>query len=369
MRQLQFLSDKKIDSLLESVWGIARESAADKLAMIADYKQLVDAKDHPEPDVELGRSVFAKTCMKCHVLYGVGFKVGPDLTGSNRSNLDYLLSNIVDPSAVMAKEYVPTVLLTDDGRVINGLVKAEDQFSVSIQTSDALAVVPKDEIELRKLDDKSMMPDDQLKQFSPHEVRSLIAYLRGKSQTPLLATPENASTFFNGKDLTGWTGTEGLWTVEDGELVGRTDGLAKNEWIVSDLSAQDFRLTLEVKLVDNAGNSGIQFRSHAHDGEVSGYQADIGAGWWGKLYEEHGRKLLSDRSGEQYVRPGDWNRYEILAHGHHIQTRINGNLCVNLHDPEGEHRGIIAIQLHSGGKTEVRLRNMELEIISVTHEH
>ena len=179
----------------------------------------------------------------------------------------------------------------------------------------------------------------------------------------MLATSENASTFFNGVDLTGWSGTDGLWSVENGELVGRTEGLKRNEWIVSDLSVDDFRLTVEVKLVDNAGNSGIQFRSKAHDGEVTGYQADIGKGWWGKLYEEHGRGLLWDKSGEQHVKLGDWNKYEIIAEGSHIRTFINGNLCVDLDDPKGAERGIIAFQLHSGGKTEVRYRNMKLEVL------
>ncbi|MCA9137880.1 MAG: DUF1080 domain-containing protein, partial [Planctomycetales bacterium] len=364
VRQLQFLSNKKIDSLLESVWGVARESAADKLAMIQQYTDLVASDKHADADPQLGRAVFAKTCMKCHVLYGVGYKVGPDLTGSNRANLEYLLSNIVDPSSVMAKEYVPTIFLTDDGRVINGLIKAEDDFSVTIQTSDGVVVVPKDEIEERKLSDKSMMPDDQLKQFSEHEVRSLIAYLRGKQQVPMQATKENAAAFFNGTDLTGWSGHDDLWSVENGELVGRTDGIRRNEWIVNELSVGDFELTVEVKLVDNAGNSGIQFRSHAEDGEVSGYQADIGQGWWGKLYEEHGRALLWDKSGEQHVKSGDWNQYKVIAKGHHIQTFINGKPCVEMKDPDGATRGIIAFQLHSGGKTEVRFRNMKLDVLS-----
>jgi putative membrane-bound dehydrogenase-like protein len=363
VRRLQFLDDKQVTTKLESVWGTARESAADKLALIESYKSLVAADDHPQPDIELGRAMFAKTCMKCHVLYGVGQKVGPDLTGSNRSNLDYLLSNIVDPSAVMAKEYQPAVILTFDGRVVTGLVKAEDNQSVTVQTTESLVVVPKDEIEVRRQSEQSLMPEDQLKQFSPHEVRSLIAYLRGKRQVPMKATPENAATLFNGRDLSGWSYTEGLWSVEAGELVGKTDGLNRNDWIVSDLSVDDFHLTVEVKLVDNQGNSGIQFRSVADQRGVSGYQADIGKGWWGKLYEEHGRGLLWEQSGERHVREGDWNRYEIIAKGDSIRTFLNGELCVDLEDPEGRERGILAFQLHSGGKTEVRFRNLKLEIL------
>jgi hypothetical protein len=81
--------------------------------------------------------------------------------------------------------------------------------------------------------------------------------------------------------------------VENGEIVGKTDGLAKNEFLISELSVGDFRLELDVKLVNNEGNSGIQIRSQPiAGGEMKGYQADIGAGWWGKLYEEHGRALL-----------------------------------------------------------------------------
>lgn len=361
VRQLQFLQNDEVNTLLSEVWGTVRESDADKLAMIDKYTGLVESSAMQPASLSLGRAVFAKTCMKCHVLYGVGFKIGPDLTGSNRANLEYLLSNIVDPSGVMAKEYLPTILLTDDGRVVSGLVKSEDDRSITIQSSDALVIVPKNEIEERILSEKSMMPEDQLKQFSDHEVRSLIAYLRGPEQVPLLASEEELSTFFNGEDLTGWSGRDGLWSVENGELVGRTDGLTKNEWIVSDLAIDDFTLTMEVKLVANEGNSGIQFRSHAHDGEVAGYQADMGVGWWGKLYEEHGRGLLWEKSGEDHVKPGEWNQYKIIAKGHHIRTYLNGKLCVDLDDAQGATEGIIAIQLHSGGKTEVRLRNIRLE--------
>ncbi|MFK8114372.1 MAG: PVC-type heme-binding CxxCH protein [Rubripirellula sp.] len=364
VRQLQFLKNEEVSSLLENVWGTARESAADKVAMIAEYKALVESTEHPKPNLEMGRAIFAKTCMKCHILYGVGNKVGPDLTGSNRTNIDYLLSNIVDPSAVMAKEYRATNILTENGRVVSGLVKSEDARSVTLQTGDAIVTVPKGEIEERVESEKSMMPDDQLKQFSPLQVRSLVAYLQTKQQTPMMATDDNASTIFNGKNLSGWSGTDGLWSVEKGELVGRTNGLKRNEWIVSDLSVDNFHLTLDVKLVNNEGNSGIQFRSHAKDGKVSGYQADIGKGWWGKLYEEHGRALLWDKSGEQHVKLGDWNTYEIVAEHDRIRTFINGQLCVDLNDPKGANSGIIAFQLHSGGKTEVRYRNIKLDVFT-----
>src|SRR6185369_16341514 len=112
------------------------------------------------------------------------------------------------------------------------------------------------------------------------------------------------------------------------------DGLERNEFLLSDRELCDFKLSLEVKLVEDRGNSGVQFRSRSlHDGEVGGYQADIGPGWWGKLYEEQGRGLLSERSGETYLKRGDWNRYEIEASQHHVRTWLNGQPCVDLDDP------------------------------------
>jgi putative heme-binding domain-containing protein len=294
----------------------------------------------------------------------MGDTIGPDLTGSNRSDAEYLLSNVFDPSGLIAKEYQSTLIVTADGRVITGIVTAEDDKSLTIRTATETLVVPKDEIDERSMSDVSMMPDDQLKLFSKHEILSLFAYVRDKAQVPMLATKDNANTLFNGRDLAGWTGDSQLWSVENDEIVGRTSGLAHNTFLVSDLAVEDFRLSLDVKLVNDAGNSGIQFRSEPIKGfeELRGYQADMGPGWWGKLYEENARALLWDKSGEQHVKKGDWNRYEIEAIGSRIRTWINGQPCVDLDDPDGKRRGIIAFQLHSGDATEVRFRNLQLEV-------
>ncbi|PQO43038.1 PVC-type heme-binding CxxCH protein [Blastopirellula marina] len=365
VRQLSNLGDKEIDAKLADVWGTVRATPEEKAKLIEQYKALVANKSLPPADPQWGRAIFAKTCQRCHTLYGVGGNVGPDLTGSNRANLDYLLTNIVDPSAVMAKEYQPSIVLLESGRVITGIVKAEDDKTLSLQTAEETLLISQDEIDQRKVSDKSMMPDDQLRPFSEHDVRSLVAYLQGKSQTPQLATPETAVEFFNGRDLTGWNGDPNLWSVENGEIVGKTaTGIKANAFLISDLAARDFRLTLEIRLAKNEGNSGVQFRSAAlPGGSVKGYQADVGAGWWGKLYEEHGRGLLWDKSGEEHLKPDQWNQYEIVARGDHVQTFLNGKPCVDLHDAKGASQGIFALQLHSGRPTEVRFRNLKLELL------
>jgi putative membrane-bound dehydrogenase-like protein len=364
VRQLHNLRDSKVDELLAEIWGQVRPTAEDKARLIVAHRELLSDEPEIEPDLHLGRAIFAKTCQQCHKLYGVGDTIGPDLTGSNRSDLEYLLSNVFDPSGLIAKEYHSTLVVTADGRVVTGIVTAEDDKSLTIRTATETLVIPKDEIDERGSSDVSMMPDDQLKLFSKHEILSLFAYLRDKAQVPMLATKDNANLMFNGRDLAGWTGDSQLWSVENGEIVGRTAGIDHNTFLVSDLTVEDFRLSLEVKLVNDAGNSGVQFRSEPMDGfaELRGYQADIGPGWWGKLYEENGRALLWDKSGESHVKKGDWNRYEIEAVGTRIRTWINGQPCVDLDDPDGKRRGIIALQLHSGDATEVRFRNLQLQV-------
>ncbi len=184
-RQIEYFGDVDVTRLLNQHWGQVRESTAEKGALMESIKALVERSDLAKPDLKLGRAMFAKTCQRCHALYGVGEKLGPDLTGSNRANLDYLLENIVDPSAVMAHEYRQSIVLTEDGQVITGILRGETDKAVTLQTAEAMVVVPLVEIAERRTSEQSMMPDNQLQQFSEHEVRSLIAYLRGRAQVDL----------------------------------------------------------------------------------------------------------------------------------------------------------------------------------------
>jgi putative membrane-bound dehydrogenase-like protein len=363
VRQLRNLKDKVVDAQIGKVWGTARETSKDRAKIISSYRVMLTNKPMIVPDSELGRAVFAKTCQQCHTLFGVGAKIGPDLTGSNRADLDYVLSNVLDSSALIGKDYLAHIIATTDGRVLTGLIRNEDKDAITLQTANEVVVIPRGEVEAKRPSDQSMMPDDLWKPLSDHEVRSLVAYLASPAQVPMLATRDNVAAFFNGRDLTNWVGDPALWSVENGEIVGKTKGLAHNAFLRSDMSAGDFRLTVAVKLVANAGNSGIQFRSAAlPDGEMKGDQADVGVGWWGKLYEENGRGLIWPKSGEAHVNNGEWNTYEVLAVGSRIRTRINGKTCVDLDDPPGARRGIFAFQLHSGGATEVHYKDIRLEL-------
>ena len=364
VRAMLNLNDPAIEKQIGAVWGIARRTPAEKIKLIATTKKMLLTKPATPPDLGHGRAIFQKTCAQCHTLYGVGNKIGPDITGSNRPNLDYLLENVLDPSAVIPKEYAVTIIELVDGRKITGIVKQETEASVTVQTANELLTLPKKEIESRKASDVSMMPDDILKTLKENEFRDLIAYLQHPQQVPMLATVENVKDLFNGKDLTGWYGDEKLWKVENGEIVGKSAGLKHNEFLKSHLAAGDFKLTFQVKLTPDKENSGMQFRSEPlPNGEMKGCQADIGAGWWGKLYEESARGILWDKPGDAYVKKDDWNEYVILAQGSKIQTWINGHLCVDIEDPKCARRGIFALQIHSGGPMEVRFKDLNLKLI------
>jgi putative heme-binding domain-containing protein len=363
IRQLRNHKDPEIDASIGRVWGTARETPSDRVKLIADTKSNLLKKPNQAPDVNLGRSVFAKNCQQCHVLFGTGGNVGPELTGSNRGDLDYLLSNVFDPSALIGKDYLAHVIATKDGRVLTGIIRSEDQDAITLVTANETLTLPKPEVEDRKPSETSMMPEGLWASLNDHEIRSLVAYLAGPSQVPMLATFGNIKALFNGQNLQGWDGDPKFWKVENGEIVGKTTGLGHNAFLRSDLSMADFRLTVQVKLVKNEGNSGIQFRSEPlPGGEVKGYQADVGVGWWGKIYEENGRGLLWDKSGEAFVKPGEWNLYEVVCIGSKIRTFINGQPCAVLDDPGGASRGIIAFQLHSGGATEVRFKDLKVEL-------
>jgi putative heme-binding domain-containing protein len=107
------------------------------------------------------------------------------LTGSNRADLDYLLSNVLDPSALIGKDYQAQVIATADGRVLTGIVRAEDKDAITLATANETVTIPKNEIEERRTSEQSMMPEDLWKPLSEFEIRSLVSYLASPAQVPL----------------------------------------------------------------------------------------------------------------------------------------------------------------------------------------
>jgi putative heme-binding domain-containing protein len=370
IRQLSDYNDAEINTWIEKEWGAVRPTPEARLKEIAQWKQYFLSNNKGDP--RKGRVVYARTCMQCHTLFDGGGKVGPELTGANRQELDYLLSNILDPSAVVGKDYQATTIRTKSERIITGIVKAEDNNAVTLQTENDTLIIPKTDIDARKLSEISMMPEGLMSNMTKDEARHLFAYLQSQTQVNFpdgfsLESIRQGAAMFNGKDLTGWEGDMTVWSVEGGEIVGKGPQ-KRNHFLFNTQELVDFRLTLEIKLTPNGGNSGVQIRSvPIEGGEARGCQADAGAGWWGKLYEESGRGILYPKKGQPFdgdlfIKKEDWNVYEIVAVGNKIRTAINGNLCTDLEDDKMAMKGRVGLQVHSGGPMEVRFRNFQLEI-------
>jgi hypothetical protein len=184
---------------------------------------------------------------------------------------------------------------------------------------------------------------------------------------------------FNGRDLEGWHGDPKLWTVEDGAIVGTTDGnIPDNTFLISDREFGDFVLKVKFRLHNHVGNSGIQYRSRELkelDGKklvpfvVGGYQADIASErYMGILYgEKTGRGIIVDVTPEitaaleKVINKDGWNEYVITAKGHRITQVLNGITTVDIEDPKGPTSGIIALQLHRNHDMKISFKDIEIQ--------
>ncbi len=160
------------------VWGPIEDTPKDD-KQFAKYKNMLNDDMTKKADHAAGKVIFQKTCGSCHKMYGEGSIIGPDLTGSNRSNLDYLLMNILNPSEEIQDAYKLVVVTTRDGRTYSGNVIAENQRQITMRIvgQDAV-VINKSSIQTREVTPNSMMPQGLISQLSDKEVNDLIGYLR-----------------------------------------------------------------------------------------------------------------------------------------------------------------------------------------------
>ncbi|NQV23237.1 MAG: c-type cytochrome [Rhodopirellula sp.] len=185
LRQMQGYEVSHISDRISTLWPELKELAAEKQQQLAELRERLTPETLAKGDASQGRTLFNQSCAKCHTLFGEGKKLAPDLTGAQRSNLNYVLENIVDPSATVSKNFQMTIVLQKDGRVYNGVVVAQNEKTITLQTVDASVVIPRDDIEETALSNLSMMPEGMLKFLSEDQVRDLVKYLMSPSQVPL----------------------------------------------------------------------------------------------------------------------------------------------------------------------------------------
>jgi putative heme-binding domain-containing protein len=186
-RQIRSLNDAALNNRLAEVWGELRDPSLDKVQLIASWKTRFTPDALAKADKSQGRSVSNTACAACHTLYSEGGKVGPDLTGGGRDNLDYLLENIVDPSAVVTADFRMSVVDLKDGRVLNGLITAKTERTLTLKTMTETLTVERGEISAVRESTGSLMPEGLLEALTAEQSCDLIAYLMHKSQVPLPA--------------------------------------------------------------------------------------------------------------------------------------------------------------------------------------
>jgi len=184
-RQLRSLGDRQLSERIAKIWGEMRTTSADKAQLITKYRKLLTQESIKKANLSTGRALFQKNCANCHRLFGQGGTIGPEITGAQRTNVEYMLENLIDPSASVAKDFQMELFQTEAGRVITGLVVDETEVALTIQTANERLVLPKSEIEERSLSKVSMMPDGLLQTFTNEQVRDLIGYLASPMQVEL----------------------------------------------------------------------------------------------------------------------------------------------------------------------------------------
>jgi hypothetical protein len=188
-------------------------------------------------------------------------------------------------------------------------------------------------------------------------------------------TQQKPVAIFDGKTFAGWEGDRTIFRIQDGAIVGGSlEGkVARNEFLCTTKTYGDFELRLKVKLLGgNGANAGIQFRTRRipNHHEVSGYQADMGTGWWGALYDESRRNKILKGADQgkmkSVIRVGDWNDYVIRAVGRRIQLGVNGVQTVDYveEEPNIETTGVICVQIHGGPPSEAWYKDITLVDLS-----
>jgi putative heme-binding domain-containing protein len=184
-RQISNINSAKLTEKLSELWGAVQISSEEQLKKISLIKAMLATQSDVPPDLSQGRATYKQRCASCHKLFGDGEKIGPDLTGSGRANIDYALQNVVTPSAVVATGFQVSVIETVAGRVLTGVVTLESEQVLMVQTDKEQIRLPVSEVDKIRKSKQSLMPENLLKDLTDEQIRNLIAYLASPVQVPV----------------------------------------------------------------------------------------------------------------------------------------------------------------------------------------
>lgn len=176
-RQISNFNEPALLELLESNWGAVRSTSMENENKMNQLKTKLTPVRLATGSREQGMKIYKEHCAACHIMFGRGGKIGPDLTGSDRKNINYLLENILAPSASVAQNYQVSVIALDDGRFLSGVIVNENQRTLSLQTKDSLLTIDLNSIVDRRRTKDSLMPNGILNPLTDAEVIDLFSFL------------------------------------------------------------------------------------------------------------------------------------------------------------------------------------------------
>jgi len=355
-----------------------------KLASGRDYKEGL-------------RAYRAAQCAQCHRAGGIGGSGGPELSGvSRRFSLEDMAVSLVEPSKTISDQYQNTDIKLKNGRTVTGRIMADSKDSIEVRASllsDARDTIAKADIASMAPSPVSPMLGNLLDMLSEGEVLDLLAFLRagGDANDPAFAKLDDdgylelfSSAQAAPNALAAFTFDPRFWSIENGEIVGRTTSgnpAPHNTFLIWNGEVRDFELEVEMKVVGN--NSGVQYRSTAFDGvRLRGPQIDAhpAPSYVAMFYEEGGRGIIAEHGTRTVIAAdgartngplegsvaspdiAEWRTYRVVAKGNRMDHFLDDKPTASLIDdskdaPKG---GNIGVQIHSGEPTEVRVRKIRL---------
>ena len=358
-------------------------------SIVALAPKLAAGRDHQEGL----RAFHAAQCSACHRAGGIGGSGGPELSGvSRRFSVEDLAMAIAEPSRIVSDQYQFTDITLKNGSIISGRIVGDDGVNIEVRTSllsDARDAIVKADIVSTKASLLSPMPAHVVDALSEGEMLDLMAFLRAGGDAGdsafLKVDDDGYLELFNGNSLAGFTFDPRFWSLDTGQLVGRTttaNPAPFNTFFVWNGEVSDFELEVELQVVGN--NSGVQYRSEIYDDvRMRGPQIDAhpSAEYVAMCYEEGARGILATRNTQLVIAadgtrvstplagaseaapdPSQWHTYRVVARGNTMEHFCDGVPTAKVVDDSKERaRGQkIGVQIHAGEPTEVRVRMIRL---------
>ena len=358
IRHLARFQDSVVEQWLRANPALTM-AISNKQGEIARLKTVLTPETIRAGDAHRGRALYSQSCALCHRLFESGAEIGPELTGANRTDVDYLLQNILDPNALIGKDYQSTTIETTDGRVLVGMIRGEDANAITLKTLADAVVVPRGDVKKVTISEVSMMPEGLISALPPDGVRDLFTYLASPRQVPVLATSLNATDFFNGRDFTRWRKSGDAWSIMDGTIVARGNA-RQPESLVSGMIVGDFKMTAQLKITGAAATAEIVLRGSDGPEGFRGVSFAMGGTSPSNVWIYKDTKPQPAGNGPA-IEAGKWIACEIESRGAKVSLRLDGQPTVEIPVPDAAARTVPAFYIFGEG-SELAVKDLKIEI-------